>query len=217
MYPYYDIHTHADTRDIDNCVSIKNLYDGFDTMQEGGLYSIGLHPWYLKDSEADFRQLHHYAGQKNVLAVGECGLDKLCDTDMALQSKVFRKQIILANHYYKPLVIHCVQAYPALEEQLKQVPANVPVIIHGFNKKTTIAAPLLKSGYYLSFGASIMTEDAANAAVLKNIDSNKFFLETDNSGTSIVDIYKKAAEIRETNLDTLILQVHNNFQSVFKG
>jgi TatD DNase family protein len=151
----------------------------------------------------------------NVLAIGECGLDNVCDTPWEDQRNAFIPQVVLANKLRKPLIIHCVRAYDELEALLLQQRNNVPVIIHGFNRKQTIAGKLLESGYYLSFGRALMNEGAPAQAVFRNIPLDRFFLETDNSDISIKDIYIKAAEIKETSVDGIILQVQQNFKKVF--
>jgi TatD DNase family protein len=44
----------------------------------------------------------------NCLAVGECGLDKRIAIPIELQQLVFEKQLVLAQKYNKPVVLHCV-------------------------------------------------------------------------------------------------------------
>ena len=147
------------------------------------------------------------------MAIGECGLDKIKDTDFELQQRVFHEQILIANHVQKPLIVHCVKAFSETLELLRQ--AKVPVIFHGFNRKWEIAASILKMGYYLSFGKHLLINNSNAAMVLPLIASDRFFLETDNSGENITHIYKAAAAIRKTSEDALILQLQNNFKKVF--
>jgi TatD DNase family protein len=91
----------------------------------------------------------------------------------------------------------------------------VPVILHGYNKKIDIARKMISNGYYLSFGAALLNPTLPAAAVLSNISPDRYFLETDDAAVNIKEVYKKAAEIRNTDVDTIILQVRNNFQTVF--
>jgi len=198
---------------------VQSLYQNFERAGNDGLYSVGLHPWYINNDtlDAKFRELEQAANGDNVIAIGECGLDKVCDTDWDLQLQAFSKQINLANRLNKPLVIHCVRAYEEVLGMLKDGGVNVPVVFHGFNKKWQLAEQILKQGYYLSFGAAILKEDAGAGDALSKVPADRFFLETDDRDASIMDIYNAAASIRKTPIDALILQLRKNFETVFKG
>ncbi len=212
---YYDVHTHKGKSDA-GVLQVVNAYEGFTQLVgAGGYCSIGLHPWYLSNCEAGIQEITALASQQNVVAIGECGLDKVCDTDWKLQVKVFRAQILLANTVGKPLVIHCVKAYNEILQIFREVKPTVPVIIHGFNKNSAIAGSWLEGGLYLSFGKAIFTPGDALLQVLKEVPSDQFFLETDSADISIADIYKKMAEIRQTSEEEIILQVRRNFKTVF--
>ncbi|MBS1771799.1 MAG: TatD family hydrolase [Bacteroidetes bacterium] len=213
---YIDIHTHKAA--VTTHISICNLYKDYNIVQSGFLYSIGLHPWYItaETFNSEFEQLEKVAGSTVVLAIGECGLDKLAKTDWGLQVQTFEMQIKLANKLNKPLIIHCVRAYEEVLKMLKECELTVPVIFHGFNKKLQVAEQILKEGYYLSFGTSLLKDIAGMSEVLLAIPAEKFFLETDDSGLDIGVVYQAAATIRKTPVDTLILQLQKNFETVFK-
>lgn len=211
---YIDIHTH---HNVGEGLFITNRYQAFDKAAEGGLCSLGLHPWYLTEAGFDneFAQLAKYAALPNVAAIGECGLDKVTETPWELQEKAFRAQIQLANRLQKPLVIHCVRTYDEVLHILKQERVQVPVIFHGFNKNAQVAKRILDNGYYVSFGAALLKEQSLAITALKYCPETRFFLETDDADVSISQIYEKAADIRKTGTDALILQLQKNFQAVF--
>jgi TatD DNase family protein len=211
---YINIHTHH-PQHTPHTLELHSLYNGFSRAGQGFTGSIGLHPWHLEQHTQLFIELQQYAGLPGVVAIGECGLDKVCNTDWALQMTVFWQQITLANHLDKPLIIHCVRAYSELLSVFKEQPAQVPVIIHGFNKNGQVAQQLLDAGMHLSFGAAVMAVDAPIAAVVKAIPPHRFFLETDDSPVPIADIYQKVASIRETTVEALILQQQHNYNNVF--
>lgn len=209
-----DIHTHNPEG---NGVSVLNLYGHFELAQNGMLCSIGIHPWYIDDNSFDsrFAEVRRFAILSNVVAIGECGLDKVTDTDWALQIKAFAAQILLANELQKPLVIHCVRAFDEVLGLLKEKQVQVPVVFHGFNKNVQVARRILDSGYYLSFGAALLEEQSPAVAALQECPENKFFLETDDADVNIIRIYEKVADIRKTETDALILQLQKNFHAVF--
>ena len=212
---YFNIHTHHSAQDTDYTVAVSSLYSDFALASSGRLCSLGLHPWYLENHVQLLQELKKYAGLANVLAIGECGLDKLCHTNWNLQLAVFREQIVLADTLCKPLIIHCVRASDELIKIVDEQRPTVPVIVHGFNNKGGIAEKLINNGMYLSFGAAILNHDSPAAHGLRNIPAEKFFLETDNADVAIGDIYRAAAALRNVTEEEVILQVQHNFTAVF--
>lgn len=203
-----DIHTHTPGHSN----ALLNYYRQFEQSAVVPFCSLGLHPWY--PDEATFEQLAVFAEQENVLAIGECGLDKLCETDWSLQQELFLLQIELANRLNKPLIIHCVRAYNECIQVLTS--AKVPVIFHGFNRSLSVAQMLLAKGFYLSIGAAIF--NTAFEAVFAALPPERIFFETDDrADLAIESIYKRAAELQKIEVESLILQVEHNFQKVFSN
>ena len=161
--------------------------------------SVGLHPWYIEaNREEHLRILGEVAGKKRVVMIGETGLDKLCKTDFELQQTVFLRQIELAEEVQKPLIIHCVKAWPELIAIRKKVLPSVPWIIHGFRGKPELARQLLDMDMYLSFGEKF------NAESLRITPLERLCTETDESKSSIEEIYRKIAELKEISVELLI-------------
>ncbi len=212
LTPYIDVHTHYPVAS-DAITAIVNKYEAFEQGPGAGYCSMGLHPWYLNDLTAQMRSLKQYSRQAGVLAIGECGLDTLCATPPALQEQAFGEQIAWANESGKPLIIHCVRAYSKALSMLKA--ATVPVVFHGFSKKQQQAREILDKGHYLSFGTALLREKSLLPAVLAEVPADRFFLETDTGTTAITEVYRAAAVIRKTEMDTLILQLQQNFKKVF--
>lgn len=192
-----------------------NFYSNFSRAATGIQCSIGLHPWHLDDHTNLIDELQRYAALPNVLAIGECGLDKVCNTPWELQTMVFKQQIQIANTLGKPIIIHCVRAYDELLNILRSEKPSVPVIVHGFNKNERVADRLLSAGIYLSFGAAILNDLSPAAASLQHVPREMFFLETDDAQADITTLYKKAAAIRNISEEDIILQLQQNFKKVF--
>ncbi len=159
------------------------------------------------------QQLKRISINKNVLAIGECGLDKICDVDLDLQQEVFVQQIELANAIGKPIIIHCVRAYEEVLMLLKKEKASVPVIFHGFNKNKIIADKIIANGYYLSFGKAL--QKPQTAAIISGVPADRIFLETDDADISIEEIYHLAASACSIDEASLILQIQKNAAAVF--
>lgn len=211
---YYNVHTspHSASEDV---VFIENLYKNFDHEIGGRKVSMGLHPWYLDADNLDEQiiNLAENAEKSEVLAIGECGLDKLSSTDWDLQLMAFQLQIKLARNLNKPLIIHCVKAFSEVLTQLKTV--NVPVIFHGVNNKLSIIQPVIDAGYYLSFGKSLLGGNAAILNTFKTTPLDQVFFETDDADIDIREIYKSAAVVKEISEKEIVLQLEKNFLNVF--
>lgn len=211
---YFDIHTHH-FRNLPNVSTIENVSSDFETIQKDRKVSIGLHPWYLNAESlpSDLAILKQYAGNAEVLAIGECGLDRICSTNFDLQISAFEKQIQLAEELQKPLVIHCVKAFSECLAMLKN--ANVPVIFHGLNNKLSTAKPIIDRQYYLSFGKALLSSNEAIQYTFKETPLKQVFLETDDTGSDIREIYKLAARIKNIDEKEIVLQLERNFLTVF--
>lgn len=211
---YINTHTHLQLYDAS--IEVVNL--NLDSTDKPNHYSYGLHPWYIDEStyENYIRKLEIKADEKRCIAIGECGLDKLSKVDFKLQEKAFVEQIRIANHYKKPLIIHCVKAFNELINCLNHNDNQVPVIIHGYNNNENIARVLLDNGCFFSFGKALLGYESNAAKTIINIGRKNFFLETDDADISIKYIYRKASELLGIDEEILKQQVQSNFETIFK-
>ena len=211
---YINLHTHifSDRADI---LEIVNQYpQEFDAAIPH--YSIGIHPWYIVENrvDEDLAIIESKLELENCLAIGECGLDKRVEIPFDLQINVFERQLILAEEYKKPVIIHCVAAFQEVIEIKKRLEINVPMIIHGFSKNIETAQQLLNNGFYLSFGKYLLRNQELEA-VFKAIPDHRFFLETDTIEEGIREVYQLAAKYKNIELEAMQNQVQHNFESIF--
>jgi TatD DNase family protein len=208
-----DIHTH---KTANNNPAIINAPLNLENLDEKKWYCVGVHPGDTTAISLEKQMVHLkiMANKKNVMAIGECGLDRLCNTALDIQKERFVAQIQLANDIKKPLILHCVRAHDDVLQLLKKQNNHVAAVFHGFNNNIHIAEKCLNAGHYLSFGQSIFHE--RSASVFKQMPLDKIFLETDDSEIDISTIYKKAAEIREISIPYLSEQIQKNFSNLFK-
>ncbi len=211
---YINLHTHifSDRADI---LEIVNQYpQEFDASIPH--YSIGIHPWYIVGDRinADLAIIESKLELENCLAIGECGLDKRIEIPFDLQINVFERQLILAEKYKKPVIIHCVAAFQEVIEIKKRLEINVPMIIHGFSKNIETAQQLLNNGFYLSFGKYLLRNPELEAVFIK-IPETRFFLETDTIEEGIREVYQLAAKYKNMELEAMQNQVQHNFESIF--
>lgn len=211
---YIDFHTHR----LTNEPGVFSLYNGIvgNVLDNQLIQSVGIHPWYVSDENKEEKKqiITSLAAESHVLAIGECGLDKVITTDLQLQTEVFKFQIELANQLKKPLIIHCVKAFQEVLHLLKTSNNQMPVIFHGFNKSPQLAENLTSQGYYLSFGAALFQERVQQA--LLSCPIQRIFFETDDKEFSVKELYTVASETLQCSVATLKSQICNNFQHIFK-
>ena len=218
-FPFINIHTHKPCAEHALCIS--NLFpDQFSDRNKNisGYFSVGIHPWYVKDKEYLEKQLsllQETVSHPKCIAIGECGLDKVSKTPWDLQKQAFAEQIKISEKEDKPVIIHCVKAWDDILQMRKNENTRKKWIIHGFNSSMQMARQLIDSGCMLSFGSIILKSDSKAVNILSELDFNDFFLETDDADISIEKIYEKSSEIRNENIDNLKSQQYKNFEHVF--
>lgn len=175
-------------------------------------FSVGIHPKDIDENwEENFEKIKEISLLQNCVAIGECGLDGLISVNENLQKEVFEKHILWANQINKPVIIHCVKRFS--EIILFQKIAEIPLVIHGFNKKKTIADEMLRHGFYLSFGKSVL-HSLSLQSILKEFPLEKMFLETDDANFNIEELYQKTAEIKGISIENLHNKILKNLESL---
>ena len=190
-----DLHTHQFKSEAN--IQIQNIFaQDLPFQNEKPYFSAGIHPWHigLVDPEECLHLIELAMGEKNMLAIGECGLDRSIPTDFALQGLYFMKQIEIAQKYSKPLIIHCVRAFQELMKLKKATKSSIPWIIHGFQGNQQTALQLIRHDFYFSVGKSLLSNQL-KSDILNLIPSNRLFMETDDKEISITEIYSLAAQI----------------------
>ena len=213
---FINIHTHHKSIKEENVFSIYNLNVpehlcrcGLDLQNTS--YSLGIHPWKINSQllSENLRYIEENALFAPVKAIGECGLDKLCETPPELQIKAFQSQIIISEKVKKPLIIHCVKAFDDLIALKKEINPIQAWIIHGFRGKPELMYQLVNQGFYLSFGYRF------NEETVRQMPLDKLFLETDDENISIEQIYSAVSNLLNIKEESLRLQLQKNFAQRF--
>jgi TatD DNase family protein len=217
--PFIDIHTHHFSN-REEVISFRSI-DVNEYLKTpeliNQLFSIGLHPWYLikENLSTNLLVVEELINHDNLIAIGECGLDKIIDVDYNLQIELFRSQILLSEKYKLPIILHQVKSHEELLKIKRELNPIQPWIIHGTRLKWIIAKDLLNVGMYLSFGHHLLKSEPQLIETFLQTPNDKIFLETDNSAIAIDDIFAKAAEIKSMEVQTLKEIVYQNFKTVF--
>ena len=171
--------------------------------------AIGIHPWEAASrSVADIEPMIADAD-----AVGEIGLDGVCDVDIELQFPVFREQLALAERFSKPVVIHCVRTFEQVMKCLDSYRLKA-VIFHGFIGSPEQAERAVSRGYFLSFGERTIHSPKTIKA-LRSTPLSHIFIESDESPVPIEQIYEQIADLLAIDPNKLIEEVRRNFEMIF--
>ena len=164
----------------------------------GHIYAVGVHPW------------HAVASHKQVVALGEAGLDRLCKVDFQLQLETFRRQVELSERIGKPMIIHCVRALDVLLMVRKQLRAQQPWVWHGFRGGVKQLRQLINCGIFPSFGEYFSAES------VRELPLEKLLIETDCSSLSIQEIAEKVAAVRNIEPQLFAEVVADNIKNLFR-
>lgn len=194
IYDFEDIHHHQKSGDIINENAIINL-NYTDDIPEKGYYSIGIHPWSTENmTEEDItkavKNIEINSNKDRIIAIGECGFDKIKGASKELQEDIFRKLVDISEKCKKPLIIHAVKSNEDIIRLKKELKPKQLWIIHGFRGKKETAIQLIKNGIALSLGQYF------NKQAVKEIPLDMLFIETDESNLSIEDIKTKIEEAK---------------------
>jgi len=162
-------------------------------------FTAGIHPWDVADfNDKWLENIAILMTFRQMVGIGECGLDKHASTSIEIQTGIFIKQIELASFVKKPLIIHCVGCYNELIKIFRNHPFDYPKIIHGFRGKPELAQQLLREGYYLSFGPQFNTASVAVTPI------DRILIETDESDIDLKTVYEQISEIKQCSIEDFI-------------
>lgn len=177
-----DTHTHRLNHD-----AIVNRAPG-EPRPLGYSYSVGVHPWQAMTFDRD--SLMADASARDVVAIGECGLDALRGPASDIQQDLFIDHVNISEQVGKPLIIHCVKAIDQIINIKRRMKPTQPWIIHSFRGKPSMALQLLRHGLWLSLGPRF---NPATAAV---IPDRSLLVETDDSDETIAGVIDSVAQAR---------------------
>ncbi|MGN0214322.1 MAG: TatD family hydrolase [Muribaculaceae bacterium] len=203
----FDCHTHHQCQQY----SIINVDASNIVFESNYFYSAGIHPWWIENASESLisNMLKHAAQLKNVVAIGECGIDHNIHTPVNSQQELFLKHIDVSESTHKPLIIHCVRAWQEIIAMHRSINPAQPWIIHGFRAKPQVAEMLLNEGLYLSFGEKF------NTSSLLATPLERLFIETDDSIISINEVAERIAFTKSLPLEQLAKQINSNATTIF--
>ncbi|QSX34529.1 TatD family hydrolase [Shewanella avicenniae] len=157
-------------------------------------YALGIHPWYLPDDQTAAiaqlnQQLQQAQGDPLLIAVGECGLDKLRAKRMQhsdehnwhRQLSLFTAQLALAQQFSLPLIVHAVQCHGDMLQILQQERLRRGGVIHGFSGSIEVALQYWQLGFRVGIGGLVLNPEAKKLRdAVAQLPVAAILLETDS-------------------------------------
>lgn len=161
----------CDVLSNEEAISLKEKYDNV-------YASIGYQPEYVLELPNNYIELLE-KNIKNVVAIGEIGLDYHYTKDNTeRQKEVFEQQLILAEKYNLPVIVHTRDSINDTYEILKK--HKVKGTIHAFNGSYEMAIKFINLGFKLGIGGVITFKNCNLKDVINKISVNDIVLETDS-------------------------------------
>lgn len=168
-------------------LSASNLYDSAENIRlaktnEKLLPAVGIHPQDIpEDIDNSLTELEKMLTEhKEIIAVGECGLDFSREFNLSDQEKLFRGQIELALKYNKPLIIHSRKAMDETINILTSYP-NLRGVVHCYSggKKRINKVLNMDGEWYFGIDGNLTYEPGLQEVLLE-IPKDRLVLETDS-------------------------------------
>lgn len=140
--------------------------------------AIGFHPSEI-DSIPDDYVNYIENNIDNIVAIGEIGLDYYWTKENKdKQKEVFENQLMLAEKYNKPVIVHTRDAIMDTYNILKKY--KVRGVIHSFSGSIEMAKNFINLGFKLGIGGVITFNNCNLKDIIKKIDISNIVLETDS-------------------------------------
>ncbi len=197
--------------------------------------SYGLHPWKVNGRSPEWRE--RLAAMWDAGGwVGEIGLDRWKETEnFDDQLEAFRWQLGEAARRELPATIHCLRAWGALTEVIRDTAVpQCGFLVHAFGGSVEIARELAERGAYFSFSGSFLAENRrAKAETFRDLPLDRLLVETDapsmplpaeldrfddgetNHPGNLIVAYEGLAELRGMPVGELAGIVEDNFSRLF--
>ena len=194
--------------------------------------TFGIHPHetknYLIEKDEIVKKVKM---DSKIIGVGETGLDFYYNnSDKDTQLKSFQNHIEAAINLKIPLIIHSRNAENETYDILKKnYQKNLKILMHCFTGSTDFALNLLPlNAYFSASGIITFKKSTELQETFKKIPEDKLLIETDspflspepnrgkkNEPSFIKFTAEKLANLRNIEVDKLILLTTNNFNTLF--
>lgn len=174
-----------------NVLKIINCATGFDDFDEiirlsdmhGFYFVLGIHPENIKNVSLDYlKKLERYIKKSlnnpRFIGMGEIGLDYYYDKEsIEDQKKIFENQLIIAQKYNLPVIIHSRNSTSDIIRILEKY--NLKGIVHCFSGSRETAKKYIELGYKIGIGGLVTFKNCNLKEDIAAIGIKNIVLETD--------------------------------------
>lgn len=212
---------------MENFSAVLNIAKKYDFISA----SVGVHPNETDGFDPSTDELITLADDKNIVAIGETGLDYFrSEGELDWQQDRFRRHIAASRETKKPLIIHMRDATEDTLRILKEEKANeVGGVMHCFVEDWEVAQKALDLNFVISFSGIVTFKNAKDLQlVAKNIPQDKMLVETDspylapvpfrgksNQPAYVVHVAEKIAELRDIAVEEVAEITTKNYLNLF--
>jgi TatD DNase family protein len=189
--------------------------------------SCGIHPHEADNFEEGIKEIEELSKQKEVVAIGETGLDYYKNySSREKQIESFIAHIEIARKVQKPIIIHTRKSFGDTFNILKNY-KDLKGVFHCFSGGKEEAIYAQKMGFYISFSGSITYNSKKLEESLKNTSLEKLIVETDSPYLTpfplkgrcepfyIIYTIKKISEILNMEEKEIAEKTYKNAQILF--
>lgn len=192
---------------------------------------VGLHPEEVKaENEAELALIEAHLTDRNVIGVGEIGLDYYWDrTFEKEQEEVFYRQLCWARDRQMPLSLHIRSAYSEAIGILQRFkPGELKAVLHCFSGGIQEAEWAVKRGFAIGVGGIVTFKNSKLQELLPKVGLENIVLETDapylapvphrgkrNESAYIPLVAQKIADIFQVSVNTVENQTTENAHRIF--
>lgn len=192
--------------------------------------SVGVHPTEILEIEPTVSQLIKLADEKEIIAIGESGLDyfHIKKEEADWQRDRFRTHIEVSKQTQKPIIVHTRNAKNDTMDIIEQEHCEGG-IMHCFVEDWETAKRALDCGFYISISGIVTFKNATDLQELvKKIPSDRLLVETDspyltpmpyrgraNSPGYTRYVVEKIAQLRNTTTQEIAEVTTQNFNKLF--
>ncbi len=190
--------------------------------------ACGVHPhdakFYNNSVEETIIKL---SGNKNVVSIGEIGLDYYRDlSPRNVQKDVFKRQLKIAEENNIPVIIH---TRDSIEDTIEIV-SNFKCkgVFHAFDYKENIAIEIIEMGFFIGVGGVVTYPNSKISTSIKEIPIDFILVETDapyltphphrgkrNEPAYTKYVVKKIAELKDKTFAEVAEITYSNTKELF--
>ncbi len=232
---------------IDGIVNVGTRYkSSLDIIEQAKKYdfmyaAVGVHPtdaqkYELFDVDAELGKIESLIDtpekikENKIVAIGEIGYDFYWQPyDKELQRAYFERQMLLAEKYDLPVIIHNRDAHGDTFDMLIKH-KNVRGIIHSCSMSAEMAGELARRGWYISFSGTVSFKNAPRVKeACAAVPLDRLLVETDapylaphphrgeiNNSALMKHTVEAVAEIHGKSFDEMAKITRENAKKIFR-